>query len=768
MERTSIHRRPVTTVAAVALLAACLAVGAATAQPATYTNPVSRDFADTFADPAVIKAKDGYWYAYGTTDPLREGERRMHTIPISRSTDLVNWTYVGDAFDSPTEVSWAAPDGGIWAPDVRYLDGKYHMYYVVTQTTVTPEQHDNAIGVATSPTPVGPWTDSGQPVVGPRRRGPDNFFWTFDPSAFTDTDGTRYLYYGSYYGGQWVTQLSPDGKRAVGEATQISIGDRYEGAYVIRKGDYYYLFSSAANCCAGPTTGYSVYAGRATSPRGPFVDKEGTSFLGSRVGGTIVVSMNGNRWVGTGHNAVISDLSGQDWFLYHAIDRNDPFLDEPYGINERPMLIDRLDWVDGWPTVRAGRWASEAAEPAPVTDGAVEDTFNGRGSLGKQWVGRRGWHIAPPARGAETRFAALNANRRGITLMRSAAEAPADRRVEADLRSPAKHGGDIGLVSAWQRGGYVVSWLERDRKAMVTEVIVGGKIVQSTSTALPATFRYDTWHNVATHLRDGQLSVEVTDSRLHDPLARHRLTLPDRFDQADAVGVATRSGRGHADNISAARLYDPVTSKVADPQVGAVQPAFSDEFDDATLEAPWTWVRQPDGHQAGGDYVWPTQSADLHTGSNNASVLLRPAPAGDYTVETKLKIDLGTDTVRNYQQAGLIAYEHDDLYAKLVHVAIWNTRQTEFAKEMPFAQRISYGGTLIGPPADTTWLRLSHRVDPDNGEHEYRAATSRNGESWVWGGVWTLPAGAQPRIGLISMGGSGATAQFEYFRVFTP
>ena len=65
--------------AAVLLLALCLAglaltPGVAGAAPGTYTNPVSRDFADTFADPAVIRAKDGYWYAYGTTDPLREGE----------------------------------------------------------------------------------------------------------------------------------------------------------------------------------------------------------------------------------------------------------------------------------------------------------------------------------------------------------------------------------------------------------------------------------------------------------------------------------------------------------------------------------------------------------------------------------------------------------------------------------------------------------------------------------------------------------------------
>lgn len=33
---------------------------------------MSKDFADTFADPAVIRGKDGWWYSYGTSDPLRE------------------------------------------------------------------------------------------------------------------------------------------------------------------------------------------------------------------------------------------------------------------------------------------------------------------------------------------------------------------------------------------------------------------------------------------------------------------------------------------------------------------------------------------------------------------------------------------------------------------------------------------------------------------------------------------------------------------------
>src|SRR3712207_8810846 len=48
---------------------------------------------------------------------------------------------------------------------------------------------------------------------------------------------------------------------------------------------------------------------------------------------------NGNKWIGTGHNAVVTDLAGQDWIVYHAINRNDPYLTGREGINERPMLL---------------------------------------------------------------------------------------------------------------------------------------------------------------------------------------------------------------------------------------------------------------------------------------------------------------------------------------------------------------------------------------------------------------------------------------------
>ena len=762
------------------LLCVLLTAGVGGAQETTYTNPVSKTFADTFADPSIVKGKDGYWYSYGTSDPLREGEGRSHTVPIARSRNLTDWSYVGDAFDASNRPSWATPEAGIWAPDIRYFDGKYHMYYVVTETTVTTERGDNAIGVATAPTPKGPWTDSGGPVVGPRR-GNGGFLWTFDPSEFTDSDGTRYLYYGSYNGGVFVTKLSPEGKRAVGRPTMVAIDNRYEGAYVVRHGGYYYLFGSSANCCAGPTTGYSVYVGRSTSPTGPFLDREGQSMTESQVGGSIVVTPNGNKWVGTGHNAVVTDLSGQDYLVYHAIDRDDPYLDEPFGINERPMLLDRLDWIDGWPSVRGGAWASETPQPAPLGSFAVGDDFNN--GIGPGWrregAARDGWQ--PASERDAGGYVRQSAPASKPSYLVSPGGAPAEVRAETDLRLPPGSSGAAGLVAGYRDpGNHIAAWLDAGSKDLVTDVLVNGRSAGRVTTSLPTGFRFDVWHNVAVEVRGSSMSVAVTDARLGDPLATQKRTLPSGVSGQGAVGVASRTARAEADNVGATPLYTPVTGTVPNPEVGTLATDNSDEFDDAELGPAWSWVRQPDGREADGAYNWPVQQADIvgqdesgNPPANTASVLLRNAPVGNYTVETKLTIDLGENTIRNFQQGGLIAYVNDDLWTRLSHVAIWNTRQTEFGKEMPYAGGTSFGGMLVGPPAETTWLRLSHRIDPDNGEHEFRAATSRDGEHWVWGGTWTLPAGTTPRIGLISLGKQdpddpSATARFDYFRVYKP
>ncbi len=520
---------------------------------ASITTPAG-DKVETFADPAVVE-RGGTYFAYATSDPLNGRDRddsgalRIRRLPFATSRDLVHWRYQGEALASMP--SWAAPRAAAWAPDIREVSGRYLLYFTVTDT-VDPEgcTGDSAIGVAVADSPSGPFVPTGEPVVAPRRNGPGcDFLWTFDPAVTTDVDGSRVLYYGSYYGGVEARRLSADGLRSEpATARRITMGDRYEGSYVVRRGGYWYLMGSSTDCCRGPLTGYSVFAGRAKSPFGPFRDRVGARLDEPRVGGTPVVTMTGDRWVGTGHNAVIGDR-----ILYHAIDRFDPYLAEPNPgkIHKRPMLVDRLEWEGGWPAVRRG---------------------------------------------------------------------PADR--------------------------------------------VGRQV-------------------------DG------------------------------------------------------------------------DEFE--RLDQRWSWVRSPAARVRDGRLRFPTQAGDLAEASNDASVLVRRAPKGDFTVETKVSIDLPEAGDLTYPQAALLLYAGDDAFLKLAHAAIHETRQTEWAKEVPepagpAGQR--YGNTVVGPPGRTTWLRIARRGE------RYTAYTSRDGRSWVRGGTWTHALGDRPRIGLAAFGGEGYTAEFDYVRVY--
>ncbi len=197
---------------------------------------------------------------------------------------------------------------------------------------------------------------------------------------------------------------------------------------------------------------------------------------------------------------------------------------------------------------------------------------------------------------------------------------------------------------------------------------------------------------------------------------------------------------------------------------------LSDEFSGATLREGWEWVRQPAAGTYGldgGTFRFDTQTADLFVDSNTASVLTEPAPNGNYVVETRFQLNLPAEgCCFNYVQAGMVIYGDDDNFIKLAHVSIWETRQTEFAKELfPVPDGYPrYGNTVVGPPDEWTYLRIVKR---DNaGQQEYTAYTKQEGKRWVRGGTWTHQLGENARIGLVSMGGSGFVANFDYVRVY--
>ncbi|MFC7625071.1 family 43 glycosylhydrolase [Microlunatus sp. GCM10028923] len=732
--------------------------GAAPDEPAArYTNPLMADVAQAFSDVGLIRAKDGAWYAYATntimTHENSENGGPGHLMPMVRSYDLVHWEFLGDTFSDANHPVWAGwPNKGYWAPDVRYVDGEYRMYYSAPGSTAL----DAAIGLATAPTPAGPWTDIGRPVV---NFVADSEVMEIDPMMFIDDDGTKYLYYGSFRrGGMHVVRLSADGRSTVGESRQIVAGDRGEAAWVTKRDGFYYLFYSGYGCCMGNVGGggYPVLAGRSTSPTGPFVDENGIALTAEQPGGTIVNSFNGNLLSATGHNAVTVDRSGQQWNLVNSDFR----FELPWG--GRPQSMDRLDWIGGWPTVRAGRWTSDTPQPAPATGWTAGSLFTEAGDL-DDWRAIGGtWSLGEdPSSGGYVQPAPTDRTAKLITEQ----SGPADFRAEADLRTVAGQPGRAGLIFGHQSDrSYAVAWLDPARGALRVEQRVGGQVVQVSESPLHQGFRYDTWNSVSVEVRAGRATVQVAPALGDNPLAEVSVRLEDALTGAAPVGVATSGGTAQADNIGIAPLYRPVTEKVPDPRPGRPLTSYSDEFE-GPLDPSWQWTAAADqGRVEDGRLVWDTQPLDLSEEKGPAAtVLLRDAPDGDYLVEAKLTLPFRGST--GNARAGLIAWSSRTSSLQLAPTKIGSGRQAVLwpgADDSPWPEAIQ-----LGPSADTMWLRLRHTRQPDTGEHLFQAATSLDGKRWQWGSFWHLPADAAPlKLGLVSMGGTGSTATFDYVRTY--
>lgn len=302
----------------------------------TYTNPVM-DF--DMPDPTVISADDGYFYLYAT-------EGHGYSIPIVRSSDLVNWERIGAAFSKETRPTFE-PKGGLWAPDINRLKKQYLLYYSMSYWGGSKTC---GIGVATADSPQGPFKDHG-PLF---RSNTIDVFNSIDPE-FVREKGRNYLFWGSFWG-IYAVELTKDGLavKAGSRPKQIA-GGAFEAAYVHKRDGYYYLFASIGSCCEGLNSTYTTVVGRSRSLMGPYTDKSGKGMLDN---GYEVVIRRSDRFVGPGHNSdIVTDKAGDDWLLYHAVDSRDP--------RGRKLLLDKIEWVDGWPTVRDGR-PSDTPQPTPL------------------------------------------------------------------------------------------------------------------------------------------------------------------------------------------------------------------------------------------------------------------------------------------------------------------------------------------------------------------------------------------------------------------
>ncbi|MFC6227485.1 glycoside hydrolase 43 family protein [Paenibacillus allorhizosphaerae] len=319
----------------------------------TFKNPIL--YAD-YSDPDVIRVGSDF---YMTASSFAH----LPGLPILHSKDLVNWELIGHAvtsLDSLPGYDKPRHGDGVWAPSIRYHDGKFWIFFSAP---------DEGIFMTTADHPAGPWA--------PLHCVKEVKGW-IDPCPFWDEDGQAYLVHAfarSRCGIKHRLQLlrmSPDGKELLGEGHLLYDGEQHhptmEGPKVYKRNGYYYVFAPAG----GVATGWQTIL-RSKDIYGPYEDR--------------IVLHQGSTDVNGPHQGGWVELeSGESWFI-HFQDK------DAYG---RIVHLQPVRWVDDWPLMGVNPDENGVGEPVlrmkkpdvggeyPVAVPATSDDFAEQ-RLGLQW-----------------------------------------------------------------------------------------------------------------------------------------------------------------------------------------------------------------------------------------------------------------------------------------------------------------------------------------------------------------------------------------------
>ncbi len=302
-------------------------------------------------DPSICRVGDTY-YLVTSSFEYAPG------VPIFSSTDLRSWTQIGNVLDRPgqLDVSGAEPSGGVFAPTLRYHDGRFWM-------VTTNWSDDGGQLLVWADDPAGPWSD---PIRIPGAVG-------IDPDLAWDGDGTCYLTYAGFGpgGSDGIVQSTID--PATGEILTdrrrlwAGTGGKFpEGPHLYRIGEYWYLLIAEG----GTERGHAVSIARGPSPQGPFESFAGNPILTHRGSDKPVQN--------TGHADLVQRPDGSWAVVYHGIRARGS--SPEWHVLGRETFAQEVIWADGWPVL------TEHIEPAAGADEVFGDDL-GAPELPPAWVG---------------------------------------------------------------------------------------------------------------------------------------------------------------------------------------------------------------------------------------------------------------------------------------------------------------------------------------------------------------------------------------------
>lgn len=282
-----------------------------------YKNPIIPGYSP---DPSICSAGSDF-YLVNSSFEFFPG------VPVYHSTNLVNWELIGHVLEreSQLHLEGCRNSGGIYAPTIRYHEGRFYM--------ITTNVTDRGNFVVHAEKPEGPWSEPAWINQG-----------GIDPSLFWDDDGTcYYCSTGTIDSVRGIVGfvINPDTGEILSEKKIIGTGCGgmcTEGPHIYKRNGWYYLMTAEG----GTEYGHREAIGRSRSFWGPYENCPGCQILSHR-------ERKRHEIQATGHADLVEDENGNWWAVFLGIRNFSHALLHNLG---RETFLSPVTWgEDDWPVI---------------------------------------------------------------------------------------------------------------------------------------------------------------------------------------------------------------------------------------------------------------------------------------------------------------------------------------------------------------------------------------------------------------------------------